>query len=94
MRYFLEKKVYWASFFPEFGLDLKNVRYLLGGINHTACNANVLVVKGVQGVNGVPGLKGSRGKGWLGWCLTDLTRFTGLRTKTSQQEHEEEQETL
>ena len=34
---FLEKKVYWAVFFAEFGLDLKIVRYLMGGINHTAC---------------------------------------------------------
>ena len=38
VRYFLEKKVYWAVFFAEFGLDLKIVRYLMGGINHTACN--------------------------------------------------------
>ena len=37
VRYFLEKKVYWAVFFAEFGLDLKIVRYLMGGINHTAC---------------------------------------------------------
>ena len=38
VRYFLEKKVYWAVFFAEFGLDLKIVRYLMGGINHTACS--------------------------------------------------------
>ena len=36
VRYFLEKKVYWAVFFAEFGLDLKIVRYLMGGINHTS----------------------------------------------------------
>ena len=39
VRYFLEKKVYWAVFFAEFGLDLKIVRYLMGDITHTACIA-------------------------------------------------------
>ena len=43
VRYFLEKKVYWAVFFAEFGLDLKIVRYLMGGINHTAC---IVISKG------------------------------------------------
>ena len=37
VRYFWRKKVYRALFFAKFGLNLKIVRYWLGGIKHTAC---------------------------------------------------------
>ena len=41
VRYFWRKKVYRALFFAKFGLNLKIVRYWLGGIKHTACRLNM-----------------------------------------------------
>ena len=46
VRYFLEKKVCWALFFSKFGLDIKIVRYWVGGINHTACTSLLIDVLG------------------------------------------------